>query len=538
VLLRVDRKPEAPVPSSPPSLSGQDQGSAVADAGHWLLDVDRRAVEELRKVGSSTRPIPTFDPAPLPRPASTSSVHDVGRLRQTSPVLIRPRLLNGRASLHLLPYQAKGVSWLISRRRALLADEMGLGKTIQGVAAIRELIGEGLIRWALVVCPASLTSNWEAEFSRWAPELSRVTLSPAANLKDDVWAELTGRVHVLITTFDHLRTPPRNLSETSLPLLVLDEAHRARNASSGIFEGLRTLRLERCWAFTGTPVERDARDLATLLSLVDSGRFAPSDAGLPVSVLRAKARDLTLRRRRDDVLEDLPKAEEHVDFLSLSPQQQTRYRAVRIDARNRPSRAEEALRLLNELRDICDIDPVTLASSKLNRAEELLVNIRQAGEKAVVFSTRLLPLTTLAKRLSSSDVGFQFLDGSVKATDRSGLIQRFRREPDVTALLATIWVAGEGLTLTEANHAIFLSEWWNPSTNRQARDRLVRIGQTRKVKVYRFICSNTVEEALVRVLDRKAALYSGLVDGLARSQPSPSLVKEVLSELDALDSDE
>ena len=173
--------------------------------------------------------------------------------------------------------------------------------------------------------------------------------------------------------------------------------------------------------------------------------------------------------------------------------------------------------LFNELRAICDVDPSTGESSKLDRVVELLGDIESAGEKAVVFSYVLEPLRTLVKRLSSNgaEIGYVTLTGDLSLEERNAAIERFKTDQGCTALLASTRVASEGLTLTEANHVIFINRWWNPSANAQARDRVVRIGQERTVRVKTFICQDTVEDRLEAMLDTKKLTFNQLVEALA-----------------------
>lgn len=507
--------------------------SPLSDAVFWLRDLDARVSSEVRSGGIVRRELMFSDPPPLPATRPGFGIEDYRRLRQPAAQLIRPRLKRDIERKELFPYQRHGVDWLMSRTAGILADDMGLGKTMQSIVAARSLIASGKLRWALVVCPRSLLATWEEEFSKWAPELSRVRLVPQASAREEAWAAILGRVHVVITTYEQMRRPPKVIRRQEVPLLIVDEAHRIRNADAKATTGIRELHAERFWALTGTPVERDAVDLATLLSMVDRKRFAPSDAKLPISVLRARARPLVLRRRKEEVLEELPEVLERDEILELEPEQRRSYN----DELKRVSKSkyspDDTLRLLNELRRICDYDPETLRSSKLDRIGEILQNVQESGEKAVVFSTTVRPLELLQGRLSSTDLLSRYISGKSSTEEREAAIRSLRCDPDVTALLATTWVAGEGLTLTEANHVIFLNEWWNPSTNAQARDRVVRIGQQRGVRVYRFYCRGTVEEALARVLSRKSDLFDGLVDQLSADyEPDASLIEQLFAELD------
>lgn len=453
-------------------------------------------------------------------------------MRPAATDLIRPLLLEPPVRDELFPYQREGADWLKAHETGVLADDMGLGKTLQTISATRELINSGEVPWGVVVAPRSVLATWEDEIARWAPELTRIRVTPTGVVRQEAWETLVGRVHILLTNYEQLRTVPDALADSEIPLLIADEAHRLRNAGSQISSGLRNLKFRRFWALTGTPIERDSEDLATLMSFVEPRRFSPDDSRLPASVLRGRAKQYILRRRKVDVLQDLPEVLERREVLDLLPAQRSAYNDALRRVSARRYSPDDTLRLLGELRQICDFDPMTKASCKVERICEIVGDIQVAGEKAVVFSTLVEPLQLLDRALKKSGIPSEVFTGQLGSSERDKLISRFRSDEGPTALLATTWVAGVGLTLTEANHVVFLNEWWNPSTNDQARDRVVRIGQQRGVQVYKFRCRGTVEEAVERVLSRKEALFEGIVDRLAESDtPDAATVNRIVAEL-------
>jgi len=272
----------------------------------------------------------------------------------------------------------------------------------------------------------------------------------------------------------------------------------------------------RLWALTGTPVERDAEDLAVLMSLVDPRRFSSEDRELHLSALRARARPYLLRRRKRDVLRDLPAVVEREEELELTKRQLEAYRST-IAANKRPQLPNLALKLFGQLRAICDLEPTSGESSKLDRIEELLEEVVELGEKAVVFSYLLAPLRELTKRLGlAGNTGYILLTGDMGLGDRERAVTQFKQDPECSVLLASSRVGAEGLTLVEANHVFFLNQWWNPSANTQARDRVVRIGQTRTVWVWTFVCRGTVESRLREILREKEKTFEELVENIRR----------------------
>ena len=464
--------------------------------------------------------------------AYASSEEEYRRLRLGVGHLIRPWLLDHEELTppplgSLYPFQRDGVEWILARPRgAILADDMGLGKTVQVITAARLLVNRAQIRRILVLCPKSLLANWDAEFAKWAPELGVATVTPSGRVKDAAWRALVWRRHVLLTNYEQMRDPPEALRSHPPDLIVADEAHRLRKRTARLTTGVMELRPGRFWAVTGTPLERDADDLATILSVIERHRFSAGDARLHPSSLRAQARPFVLRRRKSEVLKELPPVRDTVERISLKPAQERAYGRTIAEVR-RASDGGSELALLTRLREVCDFDRDTGQSSKADRIMELLPRIRKAGEKAVVFSYLLGPLRDLDTRITRS-IGpraSRLLVGEMTGEERDQAVREFREDPEVLVLLASTRVAGEGLTLVEANHAFLFNQWWNPSTNRQATDRIVRIGQKNNVRIYRFCCRDTIEERLETILERKAELFEHTVERLA--DDPESLMKRI-----------
>ena len=445
------------------------------------------------------------------QPAQTNGPHSVSEL-------VLPLLLPLKVRDNLFSYQRQGVAWLLKHERALLGDDMGLGKTAQALAAARRLIRKGCVEWILVVSPRTLVANWTVESSRWAPELSTTIVLPLGVHRIDYWSKVIGRAHILFTSYEQIRDPPDVLIRNPPGLVIADEAHRLRKTNSLSTQGFRSIASKRFWALTGTPIERDAEDLAVLLSLLDPSRFSHKDKSLPAISLRSRFRPYLLRRRKDNVLTELPEVIEENEVLDLTKEQRIAYQSAINDYTKSPSSAG-FLPLFNKLRAICDVDPSTGQSSKLDRICELLSDVREINEKAVVFSYMLDPLHWLIRRLChfDSEFGFVTVSGDMSLMERYEVINTFKSDPNCHVLLASTRVTSEGLTLTEANNVFFINQWWNPSSNSQARDRVVRIGQSRIVQVKTFTCRGTVEERLVDLLKKKSLTIEELVEVMSKS---------------------
>lgn len=439
---------------------------------------------------------------------------------------ILPLLLPSYISDNLYEYQRQGVAWLLRHNRAILGDDMGLGKTAQALAGARRLVRSGEIEWALVVAPRTLITNWVAEAKNWAPELTIATALPLGTEREERWSKLVRRAHILVTSYEQIQQPTESVLCHPPDLIIVDEAHRLRNFGSRSTLGFRRIKAKRVWALTGTPLERDAEDLTVLLSLLDPVKFSRADRSLPAATIRSRLRPYLLRRRKSELLKELPTVIEDNEVLDLSKEQESAY-VNAISEYRRISTSTNLLPLINQLRLLCDVEPTTGASSKLDRTVELICDIVQMQEKVVVFSYVLEPLSHLKQRLSqgNSPIRSVTLTGKMNLENRTKAIDMFKSDPQLHVLLASMRVASEGLTLTEANHVIFINQWWNPSSNYQARDRVVRIGQKKVVTVKFFTCKGTIEERLQRILEKKSLSFDEIIETLSESKENLLLLK-------------
>jgi SNF2 family DNA or RNA helicase len=507
----------------------------LKNALEWMLDSDSVAMRQFRSGELITKRIPVTHPVSPRFSSPIGSVDGYLSARQTTGALIRPILLPEPPLEHLYPFQRDGTEWLLTHKRALIADDMGLGKTIQSISAMRILFNRGFIRNALIVCPPSLINNWESEILRWAPELSFVRLSPPAKIKDSAWESILGRTHIVLTNYEQMRLLPAALNRNVVHLVICDEIHRIRNVRAKASAGMQSLKSDRFWALSGTPLERDKEDLITLLALLDPQIYSAADKNMHVASLRAQLNKYTLRRLKSEVLQDLPDVVDTTEELELSPKQRTAYNQVLRDIKK--SKENQVLANVNRLRTICDYEEESNESAKADRIVEIVEKIKNIHEKAVVFSFLIKPMDLLSDRLKEviGPRAIETVRGDMDLNDRNQALVRFRQDADKTVLLCSSRVGSEGLNLTEANHVIFFNEWWNPAANNQARDRVIRIGQDRKVWVYRFRCSGTIDQAFDDIIKRKNLDTEQMVDVFAtQANQTPLDIEDVLSELKEL----
>lgn len=441
----------------------------------------------------------------------------------------------------LLPYQMVGVRELVSRESLLLADDMGLGKGIQTLAAIRILIRQRKIASALVVVPAGLISQWRLEARRWAPELRVSTVHGAQS--DRSWQWRTP-AHLYLTSYETLRVDftdnPHAPAARLWDLVVLDEAQRIKNAATDVTRACKRLRRKRQWAITGTPLENSPDDLISILEFVDPGDSRELRQFMWSAGLRDHLRRVQLRRRKADVLRDLPPKLVSNLVLPLTPRQRDSYeRAERKGVRDlqelgNAMRPEHVFNLIGRLRQICNFCPVSGESTKLNDLRERLTLLAAEGHKALVFTqfaNAAFGARAIAARLGPSALAYT---GDQGQSTRDRVLAEFRDNPDRRVLVLSLLAGGQGLNLQEASYVFHFDRWWNPAVVGQAEARSHRLGQRHPVNVYAYTAENTIEERLDRILKEKQLLFDQLVDDVSLDV-SASLTSTELSELFGLD---
>ena len=420
----------------------------------------------------------------------------------------------------LMPFQREGVRVLLDMDRLLLADDMGLGKTVQAIAALRIRKARGELGPILIAAPTSVLDQWRRELAKWAPELTAIIVRGAAS--ERVWKWRAG-TDVTLTSYGVLRSDAwrREVSGRRWDTVVADEAQRIKNRIE-TSEAVKGLPRRRSWALTGTPVENREDELASIMEFVDHDGSAPLPRFAPGQALLARHRALQLRRRKADVLQDLPpklvskRAIELPRLQRVSYDRAEREGIVYLKSLGADASIVHVLELITRLKQICNADPKTGASCKLDDIAARLAELTARGHKAVVFSQYVSPAAGVrlaAQRLAEFDP--VVLTGDIPAAERPAVIETFRTTASHRALIVSLGVGGVGLNLQEASYVFHLDRWWNPAVERQAEDRVHRIGQTVKVHVVKYTCVDTIEERIDRVLEGKQALFDELVDDVS-----------------------
>lgn len=435
------------------------------------------------------------------------------------------------------PFQVAGIAALLARDALLLADDMGLGKTVQAIAALRVLLRRREVEAALVVVPAGLVTQWSRAFRAWAPELR---LSIVRGSADDRAWQWNARAHVNLVSYETLRSDFSERNPHSPPrrrhwgVVVLDEAQRIKSRDAEVARVCKRIPRQRAWALTGTPLENRIDELASVCEFL-----APWRDGDPVLRLEAgtelleRHAALQLRRRKADVLPQLP-SKTIIDVpLSLTREQRAAYeRAERegvlyLRRLGRAVTITHILELIVRLKQICNADPATGASAKLDDLEERIETLRAEGHSALVFSQFVEDhgVAAIAQRLRR----FAPLTytGAQSAEERDAVVGRFRSAAAGAVLIVSLRAGGTGLDLPEASYVVHFDRWWNPAVERQAEDRAHRIGTRVPVTVYRYVTEGTIEERIDAVLRGKQALFDAVVDRVSLDLESVLTAQEL-----------
>lgn len=412
----------------------------------------------------------------------------------------------------LYNFQSQGVRWLLQHSPgALLADDMGLGKTVQAILAIRLLFRRRTIAKALVVAPKSVQTSWARHFADWAPELRVQVVAGAPYERKSMWRALaTERYHIGVVTYDTL---VRDIDTATQPhqsfgVLVADETQFIKNPTTKRHSAMAKMRSRRRWGLTGTPLENRVEELHTILSFLDRDLTRQ----LPV---KTAAERIMLRRRKTEVLHDLPKLVSRVELIELGPKQRRAYERAERQGIAELMQGEvsitNVLGLITRLKQICNGVPGE--NAKLDWLLDYLGIAVTLREKILVFSQYVETLDQIAPTLDR----FAPLKytGSMSSGQRDETVEAFQKSPSHQVMLVSLRAGGTGLTLTAANRVVHFDSWWNPAVMIQATARTHRIGQTKSVIETTLVTVDTVEERIQRILDQKRGLFGEFVDELS-----------------------
>ena len=473
----------------------------------------------------------------------------------------------------LRPYQQRGLSWLSFLGRlgigAVLADDMGLGKTVQLLALLspggttprcapdgsaivsgaRSSAGDTTPRTCepggptLLICPMSLTGNWQREAERFTPDLLVHVHHGADRLAGGELAAALGGADLVITTYQTAVRDLAALSQVRWARVVCDEAQAIKNHLSRQAKAVRSLPAASRIALTGTPVENQLSELWSIMEFANPGMLGGEKAfreryAVPIErhgseeaarELRRVTQPFVLRRLKTDksIISDLPDKQEMKVWCNLTQEQASLYAATVTDMLSRIEDASDdisrrglVLATMAKLKQACNHPAHLLGdgsrlpgrSGKLARLEELCEEIVAEGDKALCF-TQYAEFGRMLQPYLAARTGCPvlFLHGGTTKKQRDAMVTRFQEAAEPMLFLLSLKAGGTGLNLTAANHVIHVDRWWNPAVEDQATDRAFRIGQRRDVQVRKFVCVGTLEERIDAMIEQKKALAEQIV---------------------------
>jgi len=411
----------------------------------------------------------------------------------------------------LRQYQLEGVQFLAARDSALLADQMGLGKTVQTVVALRELCLSHACHRILLIVPTSLRFNWLQEFEEWAPELA---VRPLLGDVEDRTATYALPIPVIVSTYEQIRTDAHVFSHSRrFDLVILDEAQRIKNQDSRLALACKVIPRSRSWALTGTPVENRPQDFVSIFNFVRMGLL---NAAMSANEMRDKAQPFFLRRTKRVVLAELPPIIDTELPLELTPEQRGAYDELWVSRKEHLSgdgevRAIDMIALITALKQICNFDPDTGASTKFEALELILEEAFQNSGRIIVFSQYVSTLRWLSERTQQYPHGI--FHGGLAEDERMSLVADFQSQSDEPKLLyISLKAGGVGLNLGAADTVVLFDRWWNPAVENQAIERGHRFGRTTTLQVVRFLVRDTIEERIQNILTEKQQLFDEYVE--------------------------
>ena len=442
----------------------------------------------------------------------------------------------------LRPYQELGVKWIwnlyLNHLSGILADDMGLGKTHQSmglIAAVRNHCGVGEAKF-FVVCPTSVLYHWENLLARFLPDVS-VYMYYGPNRK------LSGyeNADLFLTSYGTLRTDIEKLKGLKFEAAIFDEMQNAKNKQSQIHKALKALDSKMKLGLSGTPIENELFELKALFDIL-LPQFFPTDKvfkqmfvtpldsdqmGMRAQLLRGLISPFILRRRKTEVLQDLPEKIEEIAYVELSDEQKRLYNQIfktgfheleEVQKSNESQLYVHVFALLNKLKQVCDhpclvskdsTNYLAHESGKFELLKELISEARESGQKVVIFTQYIDMLRIILHYLDSLEIGHACIHGATK--DRKEQVERFREDPECEVFVASLQAGGVGIDLISASVVIHYDRWWNPAKENQATDRVHRFGQTRGVQVFKMVAKGTIEEHINEMIEKKKGLMQHAV---------------------------
>lgn len=463
----------------------------------------------------------------------------VASLRNIEEITSTPVPLGLKAELR--EYQRVGFDWLAFLHRndlgGILADDMGLGKTLQTLTLITHAVEAGGSAPFLIIAPTSVVSTWVSEAARFTPDLTITAITRTSRKRRIPLSEVAQGADVVVTSYAIARLDAEEFHAQPWAGLILDEAQFVKNPRTRLHQVIGEIQAPFRLAITGTPMENSLTDLWSIMSIATPGLFPsprkfreefvrPIEKGDDperLAQLRRMVRPFMLRRTKEQVAPELPPKQEQLLEVDLSAGHRKLYDAILQRERQKVLgliddldknrfivfRSLTLLRMLALAPGLIDPEHENVESTKLAILIDHIADIAAEGHRVLVFSQFTSFLKMAAHACAENGVEYEYLDGST--TKRNKAIDAFRAGT-APVFFISLKAGGFGLTLTEADYVFILDPWWNPAAEAQAVDRTHRIGQTRNVMVYRMVAKDTIEEKVMALQQKKAALFNAVVE--------------------------
>ena len=446
----------------------------------------------------------------------------------------------------LRTYQKVGFEWLKVLEEynfgGILADDMGLGKTIQIIAVILSYVqSESNPKPSIVICPSSLTLNWQNEINKFAPSIKSIVIRGGLAERRKQINSIKD-YNVVITSYDLLKRDIEFYEEAKneFKYIIADEAQYIKNNNTQNAKAIKQIIGETRYALTGTPIENSLSELWSIFDFILPGylfsyKKFKENFEIPITrdddqgkmnKLKMLIEPFILRRIKSEVLTELPdktisilnnEMQEEQEMIYMSYLQSAKQEAINEINTNGFEKSQiKILALLMRLRQICChpslfIDNYKGESSKLIQCVELIKDAVESGHKILLFSGYTGMFDILEKELEKENIKYFKLTGATKVGERIKLVDEFNENDEIKVFLISLKAGGTGLNLIGADMVIHYDPWWNLSAENQATDRTYRIGQKRNVQVYKLITKNSIEEKIYELQQRKAKLIDNML---------------------------
>lgn len=440
-------------------------------------------------------------------------------------------------------YQKEGYRWLRVLEEncfgGILADDMGLGKTLQVITMLLAAKEEKKKGVSMIVCPASLVFNWGEEFAQFAPKLKVVLISGNQENRNRLISEAE-KYDVLVTSYDLLKRDISNYEGIKFQYEVIDEAQYIKNHTTEAAKAVKIIAAKHKYALTGTPIENRLSELWSIFDYLMPGflysydtfkrefetPIVKNDDEEAMNRLQKMVHPFILRRLKENVLKDLPDKLEEVQYAKFEKEQWKLYDAQIVHMQQVLAEQDESdfqknkLKILAEitkLRQIC-CDPALCfenykgTSAKMEACMELVNRAIEGGHKILLFSQFTSMLDLIEKEFQKQKISYYVITGATLKEKRLEMVKKFNAD-DTNVFLISLKAGGTGLNLTGTDVVIHYDPWWNLAVQNQATDRAHRIGQKKKVTVYKLLAKNTIEEKIQKVQENKKNLAEQILSG-------------------------